>query len=78
MVVEGGDPLLRKAKVRFGGITKEVSVAYTPDVKPGEYVLVHVGFALSVIDGEEAKRVFSYLDEIGEIDEAAAGDSSEV
>jgi hydrogenase expression/formation protein HypC len=50
--------------VQFGGITKEVSLVYVPDVVPGEYVLVHVGFALSKIDEEEAKRVFQYLSEM--------------
>ena len=50
--------------VQFGGITKEVSLVYVPDVVPGEYVLVHVGFALSKIDEEEAKRVFEYLSEM--------------
>lgn len=50
--------------VQFGGITKEVSLVYVPDAVPGEYVLVHVGFALSKIDEEEAKRVFEYLSEM--------------
>lgn len=50
--------------VEFGGITKEVSLVYVPEAKPGEYVLVHVGFALSIIDEEEARRVFDYLQEM--------------
>lgn len=50
--------------VQFGGITKQVSLVYVPDVVPGEYVLVHVGFALSKIDEEEANRVFEYLREM--------------
>jgi len=50
--------------VQFGGITKEVSLVYVPDAVPGEYVLVHVGFALSKIDEEEANRVFEYLREM--------------
>jgi hydrogenase expression/formation protein HypC len=50
--------------VQFGGITKEVSLVYVPDAVPGDYVLVHVGFALSKIDEEEAKRVFEYLSEM--------------
>jgi hydrogenase expression/formation protein HypC len=48
-------------KVSFGGITKTVSLAYVPDVKVGEYVLVHVGFALSKVDEQEAMQVFEYL-----------------
>jgi hydrogenase expression/formation protein HypC len=54
-------------RVDFGGVTKEVCLAYTPEVTPGEYVVVHVGFAISTIDEEEAKRVFAYLTETGEL-----------
>jgi hydrogenase expression/formation protein HypC len=54
-------------KVQFGGITKEVNLTYTPDVKIGDYVVVHVGFAISRLNEEEAMRVFSYLEELGEI-----------
>lgn len=53
--------------VSFGGITKEVCFAYTPDVKPGEYVLVHVGFAISKLDEEQALEVFRTLKEMGEL-----------
>lgn len=48
-------------RVQFGGITKDVNLAYVPEAKPGDYVLVHVGFALSIIDEDEAMRVFEYL-----------------
>lgn len=78
MEVEGEDPLMRTARVRFGGISKRINLAYTPDVKPGEYVLVHVGFALSVIDGGEARRIFDYLDEIGEIEVESGAEVSEM
>lgn len=54
--VEGDDPAMLAGKVDFGGIRKEVRFAFTPDVKPGDYVLVHVGFALRVVDEEEAER----------------------
>jgi hydrogenase expression/formation protein HypC len=54
-------------RVEFGGLIKEVCLAYTPDVSPGEYVVVHVGFAISTIDEEEAKRIFAYLTESGEL-----------
>jgi len=67
--VRGDDPLLRTGRVQFGGIIKEINLAFTPDVKIGDYVLVHVGFAISIIDEREAQRVFEYLDEIGEMDE---------
>ncbi|UCE86884.1 MAG: HypC/HybG/HupF family hydrogenase formation chaperone [Deltaproteobacteria bacterium] len=53
--------------VRFGGVHKEVCLAYVPDVRVGEYVLVHVGFALSRIDEDEARSVFALLEEMGEL-----------
>ena len=53
--------------VSFGGITREVCLAYTPDVKPGEYVLVHVGFAISKLDEDHALEVFRTLKEMGEL-----------
>lgn len=52
---------LKRGKVDFGGIRKEVCLAYTPEVKPGDYVLVHVGFALTIIDEVEAQRIFDVL-----------------
>jgi hydrogenase expression/formation protein HypC len=60
-------PLMRRAKVEFGGILKDVSLAFVPDAAIGDYVLVHVGFAISTIDEEEAGRVFEYLRQIGEL-----------
>lgn len=64
--VSGTDTLTRKGSVRFGEAVREVSLAYVPDVRPGDYVLVHVGFAIGRIDAEEARRVFEYLRLIGE------------
>ena len=58
-------PLMRRARVEFGGILKEISLAFVPDAAVGDYVLVHVGFAISKINEEEASRVFEYLREIG-------------
>lgn len=55
--------------VNFGGLKKQVVLAYVPNANIGDYVVVHVGFAISKIDEEEAMRVFQYLDEIGELDE---------
>ena len=64
------DPLgMQMGKVSFGGITKDVCLAYTPDVEVGEYVIVHVGFAISQVDEEEAARVFEFLREMNELDE---------
>ncbi len=67
--VEGDDPLERRGKVDFGGVKKEVSLAFTPEAAPGSYVLVHVGFALSVLDEEEARRTFEELERLGELAE---------
>ena len=60
---------MRSGRVRFGGIVKEINLAYTPEAQIDDYVLVHVGFAITVIDEKKAKRVFSYLDEIDELEE---------
>jgi hydrogenase expression/formation protein HypC len=72
--IEGSDdPLSRMGRVDFGGVSKKVALAYVPDVQVGEYVLVHVGFAIGKVDEEEAQKVFEYLremDELGELEEA--------
>jgi len=60
---------LRRGKVDFGGIRKEICLDYTPEAQLGDYVLVHVGFALTVVDEEEAKRVFEALRELDQLDE---------
>ena len=61
-------------KVSFDGVVKKVCLAHVPDAEPGEYVLVHVGFALSRIDEEHAREVFDLLEEMGSLEEL--GDSS--
>ena len=58
---------LPMAKVEFGGILKDICLAYTPDAEPGQYVLVHVGFAINEIDEAEAQEVFRYVEEIERI-----------
>jgi hydrogenase expression/formation protein HypC len=64
------DPLgMTMGRVNFSGIIKQVCMAYVPDAEVGEYVVVHVGFAISKIDEEEAAQVFEYLRGIGELDE---------
>jgi hydrogenase expression/formation protein HypC len=55
--VSGDDPVLRSGRVDFGGVVKEIHLAYTPEAAPGDYVLVHVGFAITVLDEAEAERV---------------------
>ena len=66
---DSASELMRIGRVSFGGIVKEVNLAYTPEAKVDDYVIVHVGFALNTVDEEEAKRVFQYLDEIEGLDE---------
>jgi hydrogenase expression/formation protein HypC len=56
-------------KVEFGGISKDICLAYLPDAEVGDYVLVHVGFAISKIDEQEASEIFSYIEQIGELSE---------
>jgi hydrogenase expression/formation protein HypC len=67
--IEGDDPILRDGKVNFGGVVKRVNLSYVPEARIGDYVVVHVGFALSIVDEEEAKQVFEYLKTIGELSE---------
>jgi hydrogenase expression/formation protein HypC len=75
--VSGEDPLERTGKIDFGGILKEASLAYVPEAKIGDYVIVHVGFALSRLDEEEAHKVFEYLKQMEELGELGrTGDGS--
>ncbi len=69
--VRGDDPLTRTGRVSFGGVVKEVQLAYVPEARDGDYVLVHVGFAISTVDEAEAARVFAFLQQMGELDEAS-------
>ncbi len=61
--------LVRMAKVSFGGIFKEASLEMVPNAQIGDYVLVHVGVAISIVDELEAKRTFQYLEEMGEVED---------
>jgi hydrogenase expression/formation protein HypC len=61
--LEGDDPLTRTGRVSFAGIVKRVNLAYTPEARIGDYVLVHAGFALTVLDEAEALKTLSYLAE---------------
>ena len=71
--LSGNEPLERMGRVSFGGIVKEVSLAYTPEANVGDYVIVHVGFAISRLDEAEAHRVFEYLRQIDELKEIEQG-----
>lgn len=68
--IDGEDALLRKARVQFGGIVKEVSLAMAPEAVPGQYVLVHAGLAISVVDEEEAAQVLEDLEILAELNGA--------
>lgn len=59
--IAGDDPLERTGKIDFGGILKQASLAYVPDANIGDYVIVHVGFALSRVDEAEAAKIFEYV-----------------
>jgi len=67
--VQGDDPLFKTGRVSFGGVMKQVSLACVPDAKVDDYVLVHVGMALSIVDEKEAEQVFEYLEQMGELAE---------
>ena len=71
--VTGDDPLWRTGKVDFGGIQKDVNLSCVPEAKAGDYVIVHVGFALSLVDESEANKVFEYLREMNELLELKEG-----
>ena len=75
--VTGDDPTWRSGKVDFGGVFKEVNLGCVPDAAVGDYVLVHVGLAISKVDEDEALKVFEYLREMEELDELEpAGEES--
>lgn len=63
--ISGDDPLTKTAKVSFGGILREVSLAYVPEAQIGDYAIVHVGFALSIVDEESARETLQDLEEMG-------------
>jgi hydrogenase expression/formation protein HypC len=65
---------LKMAKVQFGGITREACLSYLPDAVVGDYVLVHVGFAISKVDEEEAARTYQYLAEMDQLAELQDGE----
>jgi hydrogenase expression/formation protein HypC len=62
-----GEALERTGKVSFSGVYKEVNLAYVPEAGVGDYVVVHVGFAISTVDPKEAEQVFAYLREMDEL-----------
>ncbi|QQS46883.1 MAG: HypC/HybG/HupF family hydrogenase formation chaperone [Acidobacteriota bacterium] len=67
--IEGVDPILRRGRVDFGGIVKQINLSYVPEARIGDYVIVHVGFAISIVDEDEANRTFEYLRQIDGLSE---------
>jgi len=67
--IEDADPAFRSGQVDFCGVRRMVNLAFTPEVAVGDFVLVHVGFAISKVDQEEAARTYRYLAEIGALEE---------
>jgi len=69
IVSVSGEDINREARVDFGEVFKTVNLAFVPEAEVGDYVMVHVGMAISVVDEEEAKKVFGYLKEMNELGE---------
>ncbi|MBN1517683.1 HypC/HybG/HupF family hydrogenase formation chaperone [Candidatus Sumerlaeota bacterium] len=77
--IDNEDALARSGTVRFGGVGKTVNLAYVPEAEAGDYVIVHVGFAISVIDAEEAEKTLAMIEEmegLADLEEASPGESS--
>jgi hydrogenase expression/formation protein HypC len=62
--ISGEEPLQKIGKVSFGGMVKEVNLAYVPEVRVGDYVIVHVGFALSIVDEQAAQQTLTDLQQM--------------
>jgi hydrogenase expression/formation protein HypC len=75
LTIQGDDPLFLSGRVSFGGIIKQVNLSCVAEAKPGDYVLVHVGMALSIVDEKEAQEIFGYLKEMGDLEELTAPSS---
>ncbi len=75
-IIEDAEPALRRGKVDFAGVKKEVSLAFTPQAAVGDYVLVHAGFALNTVDEAEANKIFEHLEAMAELEEAAEKEQS--
>jgi hydrogenase expression/formation protein HypC len=65
----GETDIFRTGKVSFNGILKDVDLSMVPEANEGDYVLVHVGVGISVVDEDEARKTFEYLRQIGELED---------
>lgn len=70
------DNTFRQGKVSFGGISKEINLSMVPEARIGDYVLVHVGVAIGVVDEEEARQTFEYLKQMGEVEEITQNENN--
>jgi hydrogenase expression/formation protein HypC len=66
---------IRTGRIQFGGITRQACLDFVPEAKEGDYVLVHVGFAISVVDQDEAERTYALLESMGVLADELAPDS---
>ena len=69
--IEGDEPVFLRGRVDFSGVRREVSFAFTPEARAGDYVLVHAGFALTIVDQEEALATLEELRRLGEAAEVS-------
>lgn len=74
--IEVDDAIVRSGRVDFSGVIKRVDLSCVPSAGAGDYVLVHVGFAISTVDEAEARQVFEYLREMGDLAELEEGGAS--
>lgn len=65
--IDDNGPIMQTGKVSFGGAVKDINLAYVPEAKVGDYVIVHAGFAISIIDKEEAAKTFEYLNQLSQL-----------
>lgn len=63
-------------QVQFGGITRQVSLGFVPEAEVGDYVMVHVGFAISRVDAAEAQRTYEILEELGALEDELSPENS--
>lgn len=69
-------PGLRMGKLNFEGVARMICLEYVPEAKVGDYALVHVGFAISMVDEQEAKRTYEFLKSMGEVEELTEGEEA--
>jgi hydrogenase expression/formation protein HypC len=67
---------VRSGRIQFGGITRQACLDFVPEVKEGDYVMVHVGFAISVVDKEEAERTYALLESMGVLGDELGPDAA--